>query len=259
MKLENGVGLVGAGGVSLSFLARLPALLARLGPIKAYSYRVARQIANSLRAGYGVSHYSALGSCRAIWISTPEAALDRTLLEMTAKTALRGTMVIVCNSVRESASLGSFHVSGARVATLNPVPDSNERIFVAEGQPDAVRMLSRLLAEDRRKLIELKPGTKPLYFAGVHAAASLLLPWIAAAVDGFRGCGFNYADAAAIGEFLGARALRRYAKAGPKAWNRITSESLRRALDHDLPAIRSHDPRLAELYEQGIRIALARF
>ena len=62
-----------------------------------------------------------------------------------------------------------------------------------------------------------------------------------------------------VGEFLGIRALRKYAKAGAKAWNRQTEAGLRRALDHDIPAIRSRDPRLAELYEQGIRLALAQF
>ena len=37
MSLEDGMGLVCAGGVNQSFLARMPALLAHLGPIKASS------------------------------------------------------------------------------------------------------------------------------------------------------------------------------------------------------------------------------
>ncbi|HEX5431082.1 MAG TPA: hypothetical protein VFW83_03895 [Bryobacteraceae bacterium] len=257
MTVENGVGLVGRGGVSLSFLARIPALLARLGPIKAYSYRVACQISNSLRAGYAVSHYSALAACPAIWIWTPEPLLDRTLLELKAKAAMNGTMVVLCDSIRDSGSVE--RLPGARVATLNPIPDSNERVFVAEGHPETLRMLRQLLAESGRKLIGLKPGGKPLYFAGVHAASSLLLPWIGAAVDGLRASGFSYAEAARVCEFLGARALRQYAKTGSNAWNRAAGESLRRALEHDLPAIRSQNRELADLYEQGIRIALARF
>ena len=55
------------------------------------------------------------------------------------------------------------------------------------------------------------------------------------------------------------RALRRYAIAGVRAWNRTTAASLRHALERDLEAIRSQDPRLSELYAKGIRVALEKF
>ena len=258
MSLEE-MGLVCAGSVSQSFFARTPALLARLGPIKASSYRVARQIANTLRAGQAASHYSVLEACPVIWILVPEGGLDRTLQDLVAQAAIGRTMVVLCDCVRDSLALSPLRATGARVASLNPVPGSRERIFVAEGHRDTLRALRTLLTEDKRKLIELRPGTKPLFFAGVHVGAPLLLPWISAGMACLRAAGFTRSEAAAVGEFLGDQALRSYVRAGAKAWNRRTAATLRLALENDLPSIRSTNPRLAVLYEQGIRLALAAF
>ncbi len=258
MNLEE-MGLVCAGGVNQSFLARTPALLARLGPIKASSYRVARQIANTLRAGQAASHYSVLEACPVIWIFLPEGGLDRTLRDLVAQAALNRTMVVLCDCARDSLALGPLRATGARVASMNAVPGSRERIFVAEGHRDTLRVLRTLLAEDKRKLIELRPGTKPLFFAGVHVGAPLLLPWISGGMACLRAAGFTRSEAATVGEFLGNHALRSYVRAGAKAWNRQTAATLRRALENDLPSIRSSNPRLAALYEQGIRLALDAF
>ena len=258
MKLQ-GMGLVCTGGVTHSFLARLPSVLGRLGPVKASSFRIARQISHTLRAGQAASHYSALEPCRVVCFAVPDASLDRTLRDFTAQTPIHNTMVVLCESGRESGSLGSLKSTSARVASLHAVPESREGMFVAEGHPETVRAIRGLLAEDDRKLIELKCGAKPLFFAGIHFASPLLLPWIAAAVESLRASGLMRAEAVAVGEHLGARMLHRYAKAGERVWNRKTAAGLRRALEHDLEAIRRVDPRLPELYEKGIRIALGRF
>lgn len=258
MKLQ-GVGLVCTGSVTQSFLARSPAFLATLGPIKAASFRIARQISRSLRAGQAASHYSALEPCPMVWFAVPDSALDRALRDFAAQTPIRNTMVVLCDSERESHSIVPLSRTAARVASLNPIPESRERIFVAEGHPDAMRALRRLVEGDGRKVIELQAGTKPLFFAGVRFAAPLLLPWIAGAMESLRAAGLSRAEAAAIGEHIGIRTLRRYAKAGPRAWNRKTAASLRHALEYDLKAIQMQVPQLSELYERGIRIALAKF
>ncbi|HLH43696.1 MAG TPA: hypothetical protein VKV74_11950 [Bryobacteraceae bacterium] len=258
MKLQ-GMGLVCTGGVTHTFVARLPSVLGRLGPVKASSFRIARQISRTLRAGHAASHYSALEPCPIICVVVPDASLDRTLRDFVAQTPLHNSMVVVCESGRESGSLAPLKFTSARVASLHPVPESREGMFVAEGHPETVRAIRGLLAEDGRKLIELKCGAKPLFFAGLHFASPLLLPWIAAAVESFRASGLTRAEAVAVGEHLGARMLHRYAKAGERVWNRKIAATLRRALEDDLEAIRRVNPRLPELYEQGIRIALARF
>jgi hypothetical protein len=264
MKFDDGMGLVCTGGLSQSFLTRMPTLLERLGPIKGCSFRISRQISNTLRAGYAASHYSALESCRMIWISVPESSLDRILRDLVAQTPLRKapftkTMVVLYNCARDTLTPSPLHGTGARVASLNPVPDSQERIFVAEGHRETIRALRALLAQDKRKLIRLEPATKPLFFGGIHLSAALLLPWIAAGMECLRAAGFTRAEAAMVCELLGIRALRKYGKAGAKAWNRQIGDALRRALEHDLVSIRSSDPRLADLYERGIHVALSHF
>jgi hypothetical protein len=264
MQPEDGMGLVCAGGVTQSFLARMPALLRHLGPIKTSSFRVSRQAANSLRRGYAASHYSVLEQCRLILVAVPEAKLDRILRDMVARTPIRKApfsknMVVLCGCERDSLAPSPLHATGARVASLNLIPDSREQVFVAEGHPATVRHLRTLFAESRRKVIALEPGTKPLFFAGIYACSPLLLPWAALGMASLRSAGFSRSEAAMVGEMLGIRALRKYAKAGAKAWNRQIEAGLRRALDHDIPAIRSRDPRLAELYERGIRWALSHF
>src|ERR1700689_4677783 len=142
----DGMGLICAGGVNQSFLARMPALLGRVGPIKASSYRVARQIANTLRTGNAASHYSMLEACPVIWAFVPEADLDRILRDLVAQTPFqearrRKTMVVLCDCVRDSLAACALRAAGARVASLNPIPGSREQIFVAEGHRDTLRML----------------------------------------------------------------------------------------------------------------------
>lgn len=261
---QDAIGLVCAGGVSQSFLARMPALLQQLGPIKTSSYRVSRQISNSLRAGYAASHYNALEPCPLILVSAPEENLDRILREMAARIPIRKApftknTVVLCGCTRDSLSPSALQGTGARVATVNPIPDTSEELFVGEGDTAAIRRMRTIFGENRRKLICLRAGTKPLYFAAIHAGAPLLLPWIATGMSSLRAAGFSRSEAATVGELLGTRALRRYAKGGAKSWSRRTESDLRRALDEGLEQIRARFPRLAERYEQGIRVALEEF
>lgn len=233
-------GLVCAGGVTRSLVARLPALLSSLGPVKATSYRVARRIANSLHAGRAVEDYSALAACDAIWIVAPEAALDRIAGELPP-----GIPAIVCETFRDSS-----RVLAARAATLHAI-SLDEQTLVAEGHADAIRYLRRVAAADRRKLIQIPTASKPLFLAGINLATFVALPWIAAAVESLRAAGFSRSEATRVVVELGGRTLRSYAKAGAKAWSPMAERELRHALDTNLA-----DRRLADLYRSGIRRAL---
>jgi predicted short-subunit dehydrogenase-like oxidoreductase (DUF2520 family) len=259
MKAKRVTGLVGAGGVSRSFMARMPALLADLGPVKAASYRVARRLVNSLRAGYAVPDYGALGTCDLIWLAVPDALLDPILRDLAVQAPLDGTMVVLCGSTRDSlwpSTLGKGH---ARVASLNIIEESGERAFVAEGHSDVLRELRRLTSVERRKLIEIRPAGKGLYFAGVNLATSLILPWIAAAVDSLRAAGFSRSDATRVAQTLASHSLRSYARAGRRAWSPRVAPELRRSAERDLASIQSAAPLLAALYGKGIEHALGYF
>ncbi len=244
-------GLVGAGGVSQSFLARMPALLALLGPVKGDSFHVSRRIANALRAGKAARDFVEFAACELIWIAVPERQIDAHSAELAAAVALESKMVVVCDALRDSFWPSPIRTAGARVATLNCLPGSDEKIFVAEGDPAVLAELRRIVALDRRKLLALDPATKPLYLSGVHLLDHMLLPWIAGAMESFRAAGFSRAEAAEAMQTLGIQAIRAYSKAGSKAWNHEEAEQLRSALAPDLPAIRRTDPRLAILFGEG--------
>lgn len=251
MKVQTPAGLVGAGGVNQSFLARLPAVLERIGPVKGSSLKVSRRIANGLHAGFGVDDYRALEPCGVIWIFAPETALDGIAAELASAMSLTGKTAVLCDALRDSLRPSPLRTAGARVVTLNCLPESSERKFVGEGHPAALAELRKLLAVDRRKLIELRPATKPLYFAGAYLGSQLLMPWIAGAAESFRAAGFSRDEAVSVVEALGVRALRSYAKAGDKAWNRVTAERLHRAIARDLETLRFTDTRLAALFSDG--------
>jgi predicted short-subunit dehydrogenase-like oxidoreductase (DUF2520 family) len=251
MKLRKTAGLVGAGGVSQSFVARMPAFLEQLGPVKGSSLKVSRRIANGLRAGVGVDNYSAFEPCDLICICAPETQLDALAAQLASSLPLAGKTVVLCDMLRDSLWPSPVRTAGAHVATLNCLPESLERKFVAEGHPLALADLRKMLARDRRRLIEIRPATKPLYLAGVHLASHLLLPWIAGAAESLRAAGFPRNEAVSAVEALGERALRAYGKAGDKAWNRAAAEQLQRAVAEDFETLLQTDSRLAQLFSDG--------
>jgi len=237
----------------------MPKLLGTLGPVKASSFRVARRIVNTLGAGYAVSDYAALKSSTLICVDVPESTLVRVIAELAAHAPLEGSAVILCDSTRDSLWPNPLRAKGARVASLNAIPESNEQVFVAEGDPSAVDELRRLAALDKRKLIELEPASKALYFSGVHLATNLLLPYIAGSVESLRAAGLTRSQATQVAQTLGTRTLRDYGKAGRKAWNRDVAPALRRNVKEELDRIRGADPHLADLYARGVEQALAFF
>jgi predicted short-subunit dehydrogenase-like oxidoreductase (DUF2520 family) len=259
MTEKSATGLVGAGGVSRSFMARLPALLASLGPVKAASFRVARRLVNSLRAGYAVPDYAALGHCDLIWVVVPDEILDHVVRELVARTPLEQTMVVLCGSAENSRSSIPLSRARVRVASLNPIEESGEQAFLAEGHADVIRELRRLIARERRKLVEIQPAAKSLYFAGVNFATCLLLPYIAAAVESLRAAGLSRSEATRAVEAMGARSLHAYCKAGWKAWSPRLGPRLRRTVERDSESMHSANPRLAALYAESVRQALGYF
>ena len=258
MKGGRAAGLVCAGGVGQSFVARLPALLASVSLVKATSFRVARRIANSLRAGRAVEHYAAARAGR--------SDLDRGAGRRARKhdpqpcggNRRKGEADRdLCDTARDSLWPDSLQKAGARIASINAI-GPNDETLIAEGHPHALREVRRFAAADHRKVIEIRPGSKRLFLAGVHLATHIALPGIAAAVESLRVAGFSRAEATRLVEELGGRTLRAYAKAGPKAWSPAAAQELRRALDA-AQGMRFADVRTADLYQAGIERALRFF
>jgi hypothetical protein len=251
-------GLISLGGVAQSFLVRLPSLLATIGPVKAASLHVARRVSKTLRVGHAVEHYSDLEKCPLIWIAVPDSAVDKVSSELGASLAITGRMFVLCGSNLDSLRAVRLRAAGSRTATLNAM-DRDARTLIAEGHPEVLGRLRKLASSDQRKLIEVRPRAKPLYFAGTHLAEHLMLPWMSAALESFRSAGFTRAQAADAVAQMNGRTMRAYAKAGRKAWSAALASELRASLDRDLDAIREQDPRLARFYSVAIALAMRYF
>lgn len=252
-------GLISAGGVSQSLLVRLPSLLSTIGFVKAASYRVARRIANTLRAGRAVEHYADLEECRLIWIAVPDAAVDRVAREIAGAVSSPANLrVVLCGSNFDSHRIGALRDAGVHIASLNAM-DSDARTLVAEGHPSVLSELRRIAAADKRRLIEIRPAAKSFYLAGVHLASHVVLPWIAAALESFRAAGFSRAEAAEAVVYMNGGSVRAYAKAGRKAWSAEAEVDLRRSVDLYLDSIRAKNQGLAAIYSVGVTVATRYF
>lgn len=229
-KMSSGrIGLIAAGSVKQSFLARIPAVLQRVGPLKTSSFQVSRRLVNGLRAGIAVADYRAFETCDFIWIAMPEDKIDATVDELARHIPLKQKMIVLCDVMKDSFRLRALQIAGARVASLNCLPACDERIFAAEGHPAVVGELRRILRMDGRKLIELRPGLKRLYLSGVYLGMYAPLPLIGAAVENLRATGFSRVEAVSTVRALGAHALRAYASVGNRVFNNTTARTLLRA------------------------------
>jgi hypothetical protein len=228
-KMSSGrIGLIAAGGVNQSFLARIPPVLQRVGPFKSSSFQVSRRLVNGLRAGIAVADYRAFEGCDFIWIAMPEDKLTGTVDELARHVSLEQKMIVLCDVMKDSLRLRALRI--ARVASLNCLPECDERIFAAEGNPAVLGELRRLLRMDGRKLIELRPGSKRLYLSSIYLGMYALLPLIGAAVENLRATGFSRVEAVSAVHALGTHALRAYARAGDRAFKNTTADLLRAAI-----------------------------
>jgi hypothetical protein len=247
----NGTGLIAQGPIALSFLARLPAFLNRLTLLMNPRVQVATRMANALRAGKAVDGYPALEGMKSVWIFVEPKTLEKTITELPRAVPLANRQIVVCGTLRDSGSFAELNRAGARVATLCALPESAERIFVAEGHAAPLREIARVMAADRRKLIQLKPGAKPLFVSGLHLSSHLSMPWLGAALESFRSSGLTRPEAASAMQALAGAAVRAYIRGGEKALPKAEAQATERLLADAREAIRAVNPRLAEFYDAG--------
>jgi hypothetical protein len=252
------IGLVAIGNVSQSFIFRLSSLHARLGPVKGVSFPSARRLVVSLGSGSAVAKYSDLESCSAIWVVAPEARLDDVIRDMTAETPIHKTIFVVCGTPRESTSFEPLRSRGARVATLSSVDEVWQTSFIAEGHRDALLKIREILFKDKRRCIELDCGAKAKYLAGVNMVTELLRPWASAAVELMSAAGLSRSEASTLSESLASRSLRAYSKVGIKIWPPGAKRALKEA-QRRVEQLRPQCPREAQLYAEGLRLALEYF
>lgn len=250
MKSDRKIGLVGQGSLALSYLARLPSFLDGLALVKGTNERTSSRLRNALRAGQWVSDYRSFARIKMIWVAVSEDTLPAVLDDLAKHVKLAGKMIVLCDTLRDSAAFPVLTEAKTQVATLYLMPQAGERIFVAEGHATVLEEVRRMLVADRRKLIELAPGTKPLFLSGLHLCAHLLIPFAGAAVESFRLAGLSRTEATLALQAIGANALRAYIRGGDKALPRAEAEQMQNVLDESREVIRAFSPRIAELYDE---------
>lgn len=234
------VALVAAGKIRKSFLARIPSLAERLGPVASTSFRLASRIANALRAGHAVAGYDEFDACGLVLIRVPDSRLAGTVANLAASGVnWKGKSAILCETALDSASLEPLSRLGARVASLDSIPVLAALRLVIEGDRPAIREARAVVEHHGIRVLELRPGAKTLYNAGLWAAGGLFAPVIAAAAGCLKQAGIRPAPAGDIVAACVNRALRAYRKKGRRM---LRPEELTGQIPESLRA----DPTVAE-------------
>lgn len=210
-------GLMGAGAVNASLIARLPRGGRALGPVAAVSFRVASRIVNSLGAGTPVRTPDLLDSSRVILFhSSPEQfpVLLQTL--SAADISWPGKLLLFCDCPPEDSAVASFRNRGASVASLlrSALPGR----LIVEGDGAALAFAHRLAKDLGSKAIEIDPSCAAAFEAVMTLSGGALTPLIDYATGLLKQCGVRDAEAPKLAAALFEQTARDYARTGRQSW-----------------------------------------
>lgn len=222
MKKQLPVGLVVEGNVTKSAVLRLPGIGDHVGPVFSNTLRVARRFTNAFRAGDAVESFGQLGETRLVIFRIPDSSLARIVDQFCASEIhLEGMCFAVCETWLASDSLSPLRERGAFVATVSTLPGAGARWFITEGDRPALRQVRLLLESSGARVIALRAGTKPLFFAAEYLATVVPLPLFSAAQVALRAAGISGKVLTAVTDRLAQRLIKniragnRLAHSGP--------------------------------------------
>jgi predicted short-subunit dehydrogenase-like oxidoreductase (DUF2520 family) len=253
------LGLVGAGSVASSPFARLPLFLARLGPVKSPSLRVASRIANTLHSGTPALTYEALARCRVIFIICPDTQVASLVEEMAAcEMSWKSKSVVVCDTWLDSSVLAPLAGLGAYTASVCTM-DPLSRYCLLEGERVAVREARRIVDAGTGRSLVVKRGAKPLIHAALTLCESLLFPLLDGADECLKLAGVPRPLADSFLEGGALRASRMYGKSGRKAWNGPLASGDAEAIGRQIEALSLNNPELSRFFADQCGLALQYF
>lgn len=192
MRAPRQVGLIVEGNSTQSVTLRITGIAEEIGPIKATTKRVARRVSNLLRTGRAIERYEDLEGCDLILMRLPDSQVKRVVAELTSsQLKLAGISFVLCESWLPSEVLNPLRKANASVATMVSIPSHRRNWFAIEGETTAGARIKRLLRKADSHGLDLKPGTKHLYFAATALAETLPRALYAAAQRAMRGSGLN--------------------------------------------------------------------
>jgi predicted short-subunit dehydrogenase-like oxidoreductase (DUF2520 family) len=250
------LGLIVEGNSTKSVVLRFPGLAETIGPIKAISPAVARRVSNFLQAGISVDSYEALQECESVLIRVPDSSIPRLTSELCASGLnFPGMSFILCESWLPSDSLGALRNREATVASVVPVRGNNGRWFAIEGQFVAVKRARRILHDLHARTIELKPGTKHLYFAASAFAETLPRALFAAAQKALRMSGVTGKHLYALIEEMAQNMIRDLDRGSRGGWSGAPLDCPDQLAARYMSELRKTSPELAALLAEHLRLA----
>ena len=224
MKKQRPLALLVEGNASTSALFRLRHFGSLVGPVKSTSLAAARRFANTNRAGYGVATFDELQDARLLLVRVPDASVRRVVDEIVdCGFNLKRTPIVFCETWFGSETMGTLRERGAEVATITAVPSQVGLSFIAEGDVRALRLVKPIVKDGGGAFLEIRPGTKALYFAAELLVTAMPLSYLSAAQRSLREAGLSGRPLAGLLEQLAATMLRnfragaRIAEGGPLA------------------------------------------
>lgn len=243
-------GLIAEGNSRHSQVLQLPRLADDLGPVKSSAFGVARKLSNFLRAGYAVSEYEELQSASVILLRVPDSTLPRIIGELcSAGLPFANFSVVLCESWLTIEALAPLRNVGANVATLMSVPTASRNWYLVEGEPPAVRHVKRFIEHNHARVLEIRAGGKPLYFAAELLATALPMPLLLAAQQALREGGISGNAVNALSEEMIHEMLRGFLKGARMIWGGPLNECSPELAARHLDTLRQAAPELAEIVD----------
>ncbi len=253
MKKQLQLGLVVEGNSTGSAILRLPKIAEELGPIKSATLRVARRLSNSLRAGYAVSDYEGLQAARLILLRAPDRAVTRIVEELCAsELKFANLSFVLSESWLMNDVLEPLRARGASVATLLAIRARGRRWFVVEGQVTAVRHIRHLMARNEARALELRPGTKQLYFAAELLTRAIPVPLFMGARQALRASGISGRHLQTLLDEMAHEMLKDSLEGARTSWGGPLTECSVETANGYFERLRRNHPRLAEIVDEQL-------
>jgi len=256
MKTLRQVGLIVEGNSTRSVILRLPGIAEEIGPIKAVTTRVARRVSNFFRAGNVVENYEDLENCDLVLMRVPDESIPRIVHEIAASQLETSRIsFVLCESWLSSDVLKPLSDRGAAVATVVSVPASARNWFAIEGDFAAAKRVKRLLVEAGARAIELRAGSKYLYFAATAFAQTLPRALFVAAQRSLRIAGVSGRPLQSVIEEMAQGMFRDMSQGSRAGWSGPLLDCPEALAEGYVRHLRKTEPNLAGFLSEQLRLA----
>lgn len=251
------IALMAAGRMTESWIARADYLGRQIRYIYSIDVRFATRWSRSLKTGSPAETWRGLEECDALFVRVPDERLDDVLHSLRrSMIQARGRHLILCDSTFNSKALDLLRPFGFRVASLTWLDGFEDRRFLAEGDPAALKFLRRIFHTNHRRLHEVSTPSRELFLAALDLA-HLTFPLLAASHELLRRVDVSAEQALQITERIAMRNSRGFAKAGKKGWNGPAFQGSIDEVAKRVAKVRQSNSAHANLLAENVRLSKA--